>query len=124
MEDRIPFKAVGYLPAPEGLPRPMVFVPLYSPWGQTDFGSVRVEERDRQDSKTGYSFTPMQPQDGWREWVAKGFEDCEIGHFELSALGPDGATYVWDVMVAHDGDPTLEFWGWRIVNGPTKQAQQ
>jgi|TARA_R100000479_G_scaffold163219_1_gene101646 hypothetical protein len=118
--NRIPFKAVGYLPAPEGLPRPMIYVPLFHPFGETQFGAVRVYEEDHPDRKTRYSFTPMQPQDGWRDWLAKGWEDCEVGRIELVALGPDGSTYSWKIFVAHDGDPTREFWGWRFEEGPTK----
>ena len=75
---RIAFKAVGLLPAPDDLPAPMIFVPMFHPFGRTEYGSVRVMDEDHSDRKTNYSFTPINPQDGWTEWMAIGWEDCEV----------------------------------------------
>ena len=111
---RIPFKAVGNLPAPDDLPAPTIFVPFYHPFGKVDYGSVRVMDEDHSERKTNYSFTPMNPQDGWTEWMAIGWEDCEIGRITVSARGPNKKTYLWDILIAHDGDPRREFWGWDI----------
>ena len=111
---RIPFKAVGNLPAPDGLPEPTIFVPMFHPiWG-CEYGSVRVMEEDHCDRQTNYSFKPMNPQDGWTEWMAIGWEDCEVGRITVSGRGPNKKNYLWDIFIAHDGDPHREFWGWRV----------
>ena len=114
VRQEIPFKAVGNLPAPDDLPAPTIFVPMFHPFFGCEYGSVRVMDEDHSDLQTNYSFTPMNPQDGWTEWMAIGWEDCEIGRITVSGRGPNKKTYLGDIFIAHDGDPHREFWGWRV----------
>ena len=99
---RIPFKAVGNLPAPDGLPKPTKFVPMFHRNVGCEYGSVRVMDEDHSDRKTNYSFTPMNPQGsfghrhGWQLFVT------DWNASQCPVYRDKKCRYLWDIFIAHD----------------------
>ena len=120
----IEFGSSGALP----VPKPWMIAPvldihfeIYK--GSTMRGWYHFTDEDDMARKIHYVFKPGD-NPHWKGWNAIGWEDCEVGHGFISAtywddsLDNDVQTYdarvTWAVEMCHDGDPDLEFWGWKV----------
>ncbi len=115
---RIPFNRVGPLPVPSDVAPPQLYMLWTGLFGQNqNRGAICFTDEANPSTEIGYSFSPVG--EGWSNWTATGWEDCEIGRGVISATGPDQRQYTWQLEFGHDGDPRYEVWGAYFFDPPT-----